>query len=206
MTKLSQRHLAMEQSTVEEVLQKFWSGVRGTMTPKHQDSAVTDDRIQVTVCGAKSLHTGGNTFNREFMWLWVTRHIFYVNRNRSNVQSVSTALSTVPGTMSSHSRQRFPLYQVQYRVSPDSALRCTRHNVESVSTALSTVPGPISSHSRQLFPLNQAQCRVSLDSAFHCTRSNGESVWTALSAVRNRMSSSNRHVIVHRPDCRDSQK
>ena len=85
------------------------------------------------------------------------------------------------GLMSSHNRQRFPLFQVQCRfifdsavlyqalcrVTLDTSFRCSRSNVdlestalstarsnvESHSTALSSVPGPMSSHTRQRFPL-----------------------------------------------------
>jgi hypothetical protein len=52
---------------------------------------------------------------------------------------------TLMGPVSSHTRQRFPLYQVKCRVTHDSAFRCTRSNVESHSTALSAGPGPMSS-------------------------------------------------------------
>ena len=64
--------------------------------------------------------------------------------------------------MSSQTRQRFPLYQVQCRVKLDTAFRCTRSIVELDSTALSVVPGQVSSQTRQRFPLYQVQCRVDM--------------------------------------------
>ena len=67
---------------------------------------------------------------------------------RSNVESQSTALSAVPEPMSSHNRQRSPLYQGQCRVTLYRAFCCTRSNVESQSRALSLVPGPMSSRSQ----------------------------------------------------------
>jgi len=70
-------------------------------------------------------------------------------RSRSNVESRLTTFSAVPGPLSSHARQRFPLFQV---------------NVKSRLTTFSAVPGPMSSQARQRFPLLQVQCRVTLDS------------------------------------------
>jgi hypothetical protein len=110
---------------------------------------------------------------------------------RQNVESVSTALSAVPGLMFRQSRQRLPLYRVQCRVSLDSAFLSTRPNVESFSAVLpqyqvqsrvildstSNVPGPMSSHSRQ---------------RFHCTRPNAESVSTVLPNVPDPTSSKSR--------------
>ena len=76
--------------------------------------------------------------------------------------------------MSNHTRQGFPLFQIECRVIIDSAFRCSRSNVESHSTAHSAVPGRMSSQ---------------LDSAFCCSRLNVDSQSTALSALRVRMSS-----------------
>jgi len=67
---------------------------------------------------------------------------------------------TLVGPMSSCTRQYFLLYQVQCRVTIDSAFCCTRSNVELQSTVLSVVPGPMSSYNRQYFLLYQVQCRV----------------------------------------------
>ena len=82
--------------------------------------------------------------------------------------------------MSSQTRQRFPLFQVEFQVIIDSAYRCSCSNVESQSTALFAVPGRMSSHStthsadpgrmsshtRHRFPHFQVECRVTIDSAF----------------------------------------
>jgi len=126
--------------------------------------------------------------------------------SRSNVESHSTALSTFPGRkashstelsvpsrMSSHTRQRFMLFQcecpvtrqrltpfqfecqiildsyfrsskVECRVILDSAFRCSRSNVEAHSTSLSAVPGRTSSHIRQRSLVFQGECRVIVDS------------------------------------------
>jgi hypothetical protein len=108
--------------------------------------------------------------NRNYIWTASTSVI--TNTFWSNVESLSTALSILPDPMSSNTRQRFLLYQVQFQVTLDSVFRCTRSNVESISTALSILPGPMSSNTRQRFLLYQVQCRVTLDSFFRCTRSN----------------------------------
>jgi len=46
------------------------------------------------------------------------------------MSSPSTALSALPVQMSSHPRQHFPLFQVQFRVTFDSVFRRTSSNVE----------------------------------------------------------------------------
>ena len=116
----------------------------------------------------------------------------------SNVESLSSALSALPGGMSlyssgllaipsrisSHTRRRFTLFQIEFRVTLDSAFCCSRSNVVSYSTALYAVPGRISSHTRQRFPLLIVEYRVTLGSAFCRSSSNVESHSTALSAVR----------------------
>jgi len=104
--------------------------------------------------------------------------------SRSNVESQSTALFAVPGRMSSHTRQRILLIQVECRVTLLSA---------------SAVPGRMSSDTRQRFPPFQVECRVTidspfrtfkiecqniLDSAFRCSRSNVEFHSTSLSAFQ----------------------
>jgi hypothetical protein len=121
--------------------------------------------------------------------------------------------------MSSYTRHRFPLYQVQCRIKLYIAFRCTRYNVELHSTSLSTVPGPMSklhsislsvvpgpksSYTRHRFPLYHVQCRVHSTSLsavpgpmsklhstsnFRCTRSNVELQSTSLSVVPGTMSS-----------------
>jgi hypothetical protein len=112
-------------------------------------------------------------------------------RTRPDVELHSTALYAVPDPLSSYTRQPF----------------CTRSNAESHSTALSSVQGPMSSYTRQPFStrsnvelhstalLYQVQCRVTLDSPFFCTRSSVESHSTALSFLPGPLSSPNRHVI-----------
>jgi hypothetical protein len=135
----------------------------------------TQNKLQRMARSRFTLETTSSTAS--FMWLC---DIFYVNRNRSNVESFSTALSAVPGTTSSHTRQRFPLYQAQCRVSLDSASHCTRHNVESLSTALPAISGPMSSQSRQPFPLYQAECRAPIDKLLYIAlcRFSRICVWT----------------------------
>jgi hypothetical protein len=90
--------------------------------------------------------------------------------------------------MSSYTRHRFPLYQIQCPVTPDIVFRCARSKVELHSTSLSAVPGPLSGYTRHRFPLlgpkssytrhrfllYQVQCRVTLDIAFCYTRYNVE--------------------------------
>jgi len=109
--------------------------------------------------------------------------------------------------MSSHTRQRLLLYQVECRVALDSAFRPSRSNVEShdwvsdlmverrvildsafrySKTKLESyskaiiVPGRMSSHCRQRFLLFLVECQFPLDSAFCCSRSNVESHSTML--------------------------
>jgi len=69
---------------------------------------------------------------------------------RSYIKLHSTALSAVPGLMSSHTRQIFPLFQAQCRVTLDNAFRHFRSNVEPHSTLLSSVPSPMSSSDRHV--------------------------------------------------------
>jgi len=71
------------------------------------------------------------------------------------------------GSMSSHTRQPFPLFQVQRRVTLDGPFRYSRSKVQSHSTGLTTVPGAMSSHTRQRFPLFQDQCRAQIDMLFY---------------------------------------
>ena len=132
--------------------------------------------------------------------------------SRSNVESHSTALSALPGRMLSHTRQpflfqiecriiqRFPLFEVEFRVTLDSVFRCCRSNVGSHSTALSrsdvesleSTIGPyrsnVKSHSVEI-PSFQFVYRVIFDSAFRPFRSIVESQSTALFVVPGRKSS-----------------
>jgi len=102
---------------------------------------------------------------------------------RLNVESHLTVFSSVPGSVSSHTRQCFPPCQVQCRVILDSVFLRSRFNVESYSTVFSSVPGSMSSHTRQCFPLLQVQCRVTLDSVFLRSRSNVELISTDFYSV-----------------------
>jgi hypothetical protein len=70
------------------------------------------------------------TFSRTFVQ---GRHLTWVIRKL-----------TVNSPLSSHTRQRFPLYQVQCWIKLDNAFRCTRSNVELNSTTLSVAAGPVS--------------------------------------------------------------
>ena len=97
-----------------------------------------------------------------------------------NVESHSTACSAIPGRMSSHTRHRFPLFKVEFRVILGSIFPCSRSNVDSHPTALSAEPGRMSSHSRQRFPPFQFECRVTHD-WFTTFSSNVEIYSTALS-------------------------
>jgi hypothetical protein len=116
---------------------------------------------------------------------------------RSNVESHSTAYFAVSGPMSSHTRQRFPLFQVLFRVTFDSAVCCSRSNVESHSTALCAISGPMLSHTRQRFAPFQVQCRVTFDGALRHFRSNVESHSTALFAVPDPISSTYRLFLLY---------
>jgi hypothetical protein len=121
------------------------------------------------------------------------------------VEMSSTALSAISGPLSSHTRQRFPSFQVQCRVTLDRAFRRSRSIVESHSTAISAVPDPLSRNTRQRFPPLQFQCRVTHDSDFRRFRSNVESHWTGLSAVPGPMSSLTRqHFPLFQVQCRVS--
>jgi len=104
--------------------------------------------------------------------------------SRSNVESHSTAHSDLPGRMSSHTRQRSLLFQVQCRVTLDSDFCCSRANFESHSTALSAVAGRMTSHTRQRYPPFQAEYRVILDSVLLRSRLNVEAYSTALSVFQ----------------------
>jgi len=73
-----------------------------------------------------------------------------LNTNNILVFARNTDLN-LTGSMSSHTRQPLPLFQVQCRVTLDRPVRCPRCNVEeSHSTALSAVPGPMSSSNRHV--------------------------------------------------------
>jgi hypothetical protein len=96
----------------------------------------------------------------------------------ANVEFHSTVLFAVPGPMSSYTWLCFLLYQVQCRVTLNSAFSYTRSNVELNSTVFSAVPGPVT-YTRQYFLLYQAQCRITLDSAFRRTRPNVELKYTS---------------------------
>jgi len=100
----------------------------------------------------------------------------------SNVESHSTALSDLPGRKSSHTRQRFQLFQIECR--PSSL------NIEYTRQRFR-----MSSH-RHPFLLFRVECRVTLDSALCSSRSNVESPSTVLSALRGRMSS---HIVQRLP-------
>ena len=142
--------------------------------------------------------------------------------SRSNVESHSTALSAVPGRMSTHNRkhsalpgrmssnirQRFPPFQVEYRVILDSlsavpdgmsnhthsAFRCSWSYFESLSTALSAVACRVT---RQLVLLFKVRLRVTLESAFDPSRWNVESHSTAFSDLQVRISSHTRQRFAH---------
>jgi hypothetical protein len=74
-----------------------------------------------------------------------------ISLNTSNILVFARNIDlNLTGSMSSHTRQPFPLSQVQCRVTLDRPVRCSRWNVESHSTALSAVPGPMSSSNRHV--------------------------------------------------------
>jgi len=124
--------------------------------------------------------------------------------SRSNFESHSTAFSAVAGRMSSHTRQRFLLFnvgcrvtrkrfrpfQVECRFTLDSVFRLSISNIESYSTALCALPVRMSSHS-----------------AFCCPMSNVESHSRAHSAVPGRMSSHARQrFLLFQVECRVTRR
>jgi len=102
----------------------------------------------------------------------------------SNVESYSTALSVIPRQNWSHI-PRLLSFQVECRVTVDSAFCCSWWNVNSHSTAHSAVPGRMSSHTRQCY------C---------CSRSKVGSQSTGLSALPGRVSIHNRQRYLMCPD------
>ena len=81
---------------------------------------------------------------------YVELHSTALFNTRSYVESHSTALSALPGPISSHTRQRFPLFQVQCRVTLDSAFRFFRSMSSHIRQRLA-LTGLMSSHTRQRF-------------------------------------------------------
>ena len=145
--------------------------------------------IQINFCRQwfKTTDCGGH--DRPIWWWMNSFDLSVASLTLIGLEMSSTALSAVPEPMSSHTRQHFPPFQVQCRVTLDRAFRLFRFNVESHSTALSAVPDPVSrntrqrfppfqfpmsSHTRHRFPLFQVQWRVTLDSSFRCSKSNIE--------------------------------